>query len=200
MWRLTEDAIRNGVKSTTRYRSKQPTKRSYRSHHLQPQRQASGAKGGKAARRSARLRRGNGADNAYRSEPFISRSVPSAFDSGLNNVDESMPYPSSLYYGSEHDYGYGSASSEYGSPLMGPGVDLFPLARSYMGTTMPHGLPITDAAFVMDQSQPESLFTNSPSPSASEPRTPEYQDAWNDDINSGGLCVFDQLDCREYAG
>ena len=57
MWRLTDEAIREGVKSTTRYRSKQPNKRGHRTQQPQPQRQASGAKGGQAARRSARMKR-----------------------------------------------------------------------------------------------------------------------------------------------
>ncbi|KAF1981945.1 hypothetical protein K402DRAFT_425018 [Aulographum hederae CBS 113979] len=57
LWRLTDKAIREGVKSTTRYRSKQPNKRPPRSHHPDPTRQASGARGGQAAKKSARLRR-----------------------------------------------------------------------------------------------------------------------------------------------
>ena len=58
MWRLTDEAVRYGVASTTRYRSKLPSKRRCRSHHPAPQRQASGAKGGHAARKTAaRLRR-----------------------------------------------------------------------------------------------------------------------------------------------
>ncbi|KAL1622266.1 hypothetical protein SLS56_008838 [Neofusicoccum ribis] len=60
MWRLTEDAIRQGVKSTTRYRPKPQRSRGAKTPqkvHLHPpaaQRQAAGAKGGNAARRSAR--------------------------------------------------------------------------------------------------------------------------------------------------
>ncbi|KAF2732944.1 winged helix DNA-binding domain-containing protein, partial [Polyplosphaeria fusca] len=51
MWKLTNEAIQEGVKSTTRYRSKQPNKRGHRMGQPQPQRQASGAKGGQAAKR-----------------------------------------------------------------------------------------------------------------------------------------------------
>jgi hypothetical protein len=76
MWRLTDEAIREGVKSTTRYRSKQPNKRSHRTQQPQPQRQASGAKGGQAARRSANLRRSKRMNGQYRNDPYISRSVP----------------------------------------------------------------------------------------------------------------------------
>ncbi|KAL1956745.1 hypothetical protein VTO42DRAFT_6895 [Malbranchea cinnamomea] len=55
VWALTEEAIRNGVQSTTRYR-KQGSKKT-KSEHPVPQRQRSGAKGGRAAKRSARVRR-----------------------------------------------------------------------------------------------------------------------------------------------
>ncbi|KAH7024251.1 hypothetical protein B0J12DRAFT_386406 [Macrophomina phaseolina] len=56
MWRLTEEAIREGVKSTTRYRkphSKRGAKNPHGQFHHPPaaQRQAAGSKGGQAARR-----------------------------------------------------------------------------------------------------------------------------------------------------
>ncbi|KAF2458434.1 hypothetical protein BDY21DRAFT_302623 [Lineolata rhizophorae] len=51
-WRLTSEALLHGVKSTTRYRSKTPHKRNSRSHVPAPQRQASGAKGGLAAKKA----------------------------------------------------------------------------------------------------------------------------------------------------
>jgi hypothetical protein len=76
MWRLTDETIREGVKSTTRYRSKQLNKRAHRTQQPQPQRQASGAKGGQAARRSANLRRSKRMNGQYRNDPYISRSVP----------------------------------------------------------------------------------------------------------------------------
>ncbi|KEF56763.1 uncharacterized protein A1O9_06953 [Exophiala aquamarina CBS 119918] len=56
VWVLTEDAIQNGVQSTTRYRKSGGGKRPLtRAPALQ--RQRSGARGGRAARRSARYRR-----------------------------------------------------------------------------------------------------------------------------------------------
>lgn len=56
VWVLTEDAIQNGVQSTTRYRKSGGGKRPLtRTPALQ--RQRSGARGGRAARRSARYRR-----------------------------------------------------------------------------------------------------------------------------------------------
>ncbi|KAK4987832.1 hypothetical protein LTR66_007497 [Elasticomyces elasticus] len=52
LWRLTEDAVKNGVQSTTRYR-RDPKRRAQRSGTPAPQRQRSGAKGGEATRRAA---------------------------------------------------------------------------------------------------------------------------------------------------
>ncbi|KAL2013048.1 hypothetical protein VTN00DRAFT_573 [Thermoascus crustaceus] len=58
-WRLTEEAIKNGVQSTTRYRKQGNHKKSVKSENPAPQRQRSGAKGGRAAKIAARFRRAN---------------------------------------------------------------------------------------------------------------------------------------------
>ena len=55
-WVLEDWAVKDGVKSTTRYR-KPPSRRAHRSENPAPQRQRSGAKGGRAARKFARRRR-----------------------------------------------------------------------------------------------------------------------------------------------
>lgn len=57
MWILTEDAIKNGVQSTTRYRKIGGGKRGPGHRVPAIQRQRSGAKGGRAASRAARQRR-----------------------------------------------------------------------------------------------------------------------------------------------
>ncbi|KAN0069556.1 hypothetical protein V8E54_012571 [Elaphomyces granulatus] len=59
-WRLTEDARKHGIQSTTRYRKHGNHKKSIRPEHPAPQRQRSGAKGGRAAKITARFRRTNG--------------------------------------------------------------------------------------------------------------------------------------------
>ncbi|OJD27464.1 hypothetical protein ACJ73_01137 [Blastomyces percursus] len=56
VWVLTKEALQNGVQSTTRYRKLGPHKKSSKSDHPAP-RQRSGAKGGKAAKRNAKMRR-----------------------------------------------------------------------------------------------------------------------------------------------
>ncbi|OJJ51306.1 hypothetical protein ASPZODRAFT_12144 [Penicilliopsis zonata CBS 506.65] len=75
LWRLTEEAIQNGVMSTTRFRKQATYKRTMSSDSPAPQRQQSGAKGGKAARNSARLR---GQEDKARKEK--SRQQYPAFD------------------------------------------------------------------------------------------------------------------------
>ncbi|KAJ9616445.1 hypothetical protein H2200_000163 [Cladophialophora chaetospira] len=56
VWILTEDAIKNGVQSTTRYRKTGAGKRPVGSRIPALQRQRAGAKGGRAARNSAKRR------------------------------------------------------------------------------------------------------------------------------------------------
>ena len=54
IWVLADSALQEGgVKSTTRYRKHNSNKKAPRSNHPAPQRQLSGAKGGKAAKKSA---------------------------------------------------------------------------------------------------------------------------------------------------
>lgn len=57
IWILEPAAILDGVKSTTRYRKLSSNKKSIKAECLIPQRQRSGAKGGKAARKAAKVRR-----------------------------------------------------------------------------------------------------------------------------------------------
>ena len=57
VWVLTENAIKNGVQSTTRYRKTGSGKKAPGSRTPAPLRQRSGARGGRAARRAAKLRR-----------------------------------------------------------------------------------------------------------------------------------------------
>jgi hypothetical protein len=57
VWVLTENAIKDGVQSTTRYRKTGSGKKTHTSRAPAPLRQRSGARGGRAARRAAKLRR-----------------------------------------------------------------------------------------------------------------------------------------------
>jgi hypothetical protein len=200
MWRLTDEAVREGVKSTTRYRSKQPNKRGNRSHHPLPQRQASGAKGGQAARRSAKMRRSNRMNEAYRSEPYMSRSVPTSYDQSFDRraTDIAMPndhspmqYIHSPYYSSEADY---SVQDDFERLLEPPSIDLDLLsARSYSASPLSHGCH--DSAYVLYQDPSEPLFSNSPSPSTDGPLTPTSPSlSWGMDMSGLpiGPCTFDE--------
>ncbi|KAL8797033.1 MAG: hypothetical protein Q9195_000804 [Heterodermia aff. obscurata] len=53
IWVLADSALQEGVKSTTRYRKQNSNKKGLKTDHPAPQRQLSGAKGGKAAKKSA---------------------------------------------------------------------------------------------------------------------------------------------------
>ena len=57
VWFLTQEALRHGVQSTTRYRKTGGVRKTGMSGSPDFRRQRSGAKGGRAARRAARLRR-----------------------------------------------------------------------------------------------------------------------------------------------
>ncbi|KAL9030036.1 MAG: hypothetical protein Q9196_001793 [Gyalolechia fulgens] len=57
IWVLEPSALMEGVKSTTRYRKPGSNKKKGKGRHPAPERQRSGAKGGKAARKAAKLRR-----------------------------------------------------------------------------------------------------------------------------------------------
>ena len=211
MWRLTPNALREGVKSTTRYRSKVPNKRSSTRSQPLPQRQASGAKGGHAARRAANLRRSQRAREAYpRSNPY------SGYDSeweGASVYGGDSPYPprpDSPYpqYGSNSDISFSPYSMhKQGSfePMLGMAGHLVSPPRSYSSTPLSHPstpmMPNTslaaeligDAAYVLEQGLGEPLFTASPTPSGDEPVTPTHRRGmWEEDV-AMGIDMYDEL-------
>jgi hypothetical protein len=216
MWRLTPAALREGVKSTTRYRSKAPNKRSSGRTQPLPQRQASGAKGGHAARRAANLRRSQHAREAmYGGRPT---SVP--FGSGGYGSDwegDSVYTPSSAYLPrvdtpytqyKESDLSFlpyqTPKSPSAFQPMLGLASHLISPPRSYASTPItpntplsPNGLPIGDAADILEQVPSEPLFARSPTPSADEPITStNRRSRWEQDV-AMGIDVFDDM---SYAG
>jgi hypothetical protein len=203
MWRLTEEALREGVKSTTRYRSKQPNKRGNRTQHPQPQRQASGAKGGQAARRSANIKRSKRVQDHYRSQPSSVRSVPADLDLSHDNTDISMSYTPSSYYGSDVEYACNPKQNGHHNDFSssrvrsGNAIDLFPSAQPFAESML-----MGDVAYILAHSPSEPLFTNSPTPSADEPRTPMSQGGWDDEMSLGTPCLYDEMGMgyQEYTG
>ena len=199
MWRLTEEAIREGVKSTTRYRSKQPNKRGNRSQQPLPQRQASGAKGGQAARRSAKTRKFGRMNEAYRSEPYLSRSVPASLAPHFENTDYAFSQQNSPYYISDTETSYGPIHEEFGSTLGLYGLDMIP-ARSYSASPLSREV-CHDSAYVLYPDPSAPLFSNSPSPSADDPLTPPSPGIeWDMDMNGlpGGPYIFGDEQATEY--
>lgn len=85
VWVLTEEAIKNGVQSTTRYRKQAGSKKSQKSEHPAPQRQRSGAKGGRAAKKSAKTRRVV-QDSPKREQGLIAAGVTSDPHGGLRDL------------------------------------------------------------------------------------------------------------------
>ncbi|KAF2263581.1 hypothetical protein CC78DRAFT_581293 [Lojkania enalia] len=178
LWKLTEEAIREGVKSTTRYRSKQPNKRGHRSGHPQPQRQISGAKGGQASKRSAKLRRSNRMNGFYANPRSVPPDGPyspgyeSAFDIGI-------PLSTSPYYTSDSDSGQSIDLGGIGG--YSPGSPTAPV-HSYPASSheplVPNGFHV-----ILPIDPQEPLFyddtpSNTSSPPADEPLTPSSVGDW----------------------
>lgn len=186
MWRLTEQAIREGVKSTTRYRSKRPIKHTYRPQQV-PQRQASGQRGGQAARRSAKTRKNNRVNQTCTSDPYtVARSVPAAIDAAFQSefavTYASTPYGCSTGPAADAEH----RRDDFGTAWQ-PTYDVFP-PGSYMGTPFPQQAALCDdtARVPLPRDPLEPLFTNSPSPPVDEPLTPDSQGAsWENDMTLG---------------
>ena len=179
MWKLTDRAILEGVKSTTRYRSKQPNKRGHRMGQPQPQRQASGAKGGHASKRSARLRHAHRMKKSYihKSEPYVARSVPEgAYSPGFDfGSDTHMSSPASPYYSSDSDFGPPLDPTEFVFNPPGPIMHLQPQSR------LPQDSLVTNGAYMASPTDPqEPLFyddsSNTSSPDNNGPATPDQND------------------------
>jgi hypothetical protein len=200
MWRLTEDAALNGVKSTTRYRSKQPSKRSNRNQRPQPQRQASGMKGGQAARRSARLRRAYYLNDVHNTEPYASRSVPRVSESMLD-----VPLPSPCVLSPSHpledQFVYSDTDSFGKSPALSR-LGIYPAMQGYMSSPTSHsqGALGTEQRFMLHPSPSTSFFTDSPSPTIDEPSTPDFKCDWAQDMPLCGPYVHGDLACPEFEG
>ncbi|KAL9094438.1 MAG: hypothetical protein Q9165_003288 [Trypethelium subeluteriae] len=70
-WKLADFAVKEGVKSTTRYRTKAPSKRSARARDPDQKRMEAGAKGGQASKKAAQRRSQRLRDNSQLSPSAI---------------------------------------------------------------------------------------------------------------------------------
>jgi hypothetical protein len=204
MWRLTEQALREGVRSTTRYRSKQPNKRGNRGRHPQPQRQASGAKGGQAASRAAHMKRSKRVQEYCGRGPYIARSVPETFSINYNGNedDEPVPFSPSPFYGSGIEHAGSKHGAQHLNHFSNPhmtnnNLELFPSTQ-----TFPIPISMEDTAYILTQSPSEPLFTNSPTPPMDEPTTPMGQNTWGNDVRVGSPCSFNDMGMgyQQYVG
>lgn len=128
---LEESALVEGVKSTTRYRKHNPSRKGGKGETPAPLRQRSGAKGGKAARKSAKMRRPS---RMYEPNPFrLEEDTPAGFNPTSMTMSharrivdtsfssDSMPYylqmptpPVEQLLPEDQDYSYPSMAT-YGS-------------------------------------------------------------------------------------
>ncbi|KAJ4982910.1 fork head domain-containing protein [Stagonosporopsis vannaccii] len=198
MWRLTEDALREGVKSTTRYRSKAPNKRALHRAHPLPQRQASGAKGGHAARRAANQRRSQRVRDSYQaSNHNTPRSEPYSTSRHSDEWDGDRAYAPSSACPSRIDSPYSQPSfSPYHVPKdNAPFTPMMSLASPFMSPVHTHAnMPVTSATpfmagddgFGLGRVPVEPLFSGSPTPPVDEPITPvnaSTHGAWAQDFH-----------------
>lgn len=119
IWVLENSALIEGVKSTTRYRKHNSTKKVSKVEAPAPQRQRSGAKGGKAARKAAKMRRSMRMDEPrtfrYLDGPRGDASPSSTAECQSQTYFSSEPYylhssntPAESVISEENPYGYSS--------------------------------------------------------------------------------------------
>ncbi|KAL8916399.1 MAG: hypothetical protein Q9208_008546 [Pyrenodesmia sp. 3 TL-2023] len=108
IWVLEPSALVEGVKSTTRYRKPGSNKKSAKARQPAPERQRSGAKGGKAARKAAKMRR-----SARFARPDLRMRedvpLPSIEVAASSNAGQPLT-PSSLWMPENEDYLFSTAS------------------------------------------------------------------------------------------
>ncbi|KAI4270621.1 MAG: hypothetical protein L6R38_007067 [Xanthoria sp. 2 TBL-2021] len=95
IWVLEPSALADGVKSTTRYRKSGSNKRIAKAGYPAPERQRSGARGGKAARNAAKIRRSTKIDPSRTWNP---EDIPlQSIETPLSNLANPPSTPSSLW-------------------------------------------------------------------------------------------------------
>ncbi len=127
IWVLEESALIEGVKSTTRYRKHNPHKKPGKVEVPAPQRQRSGAKGGKAAKKAAKMKRSTRMDEikpcqfiernpaGYGAASIMEMHAPGTADISL--TPDTSPYylhtsasPAESLVLEENPYGYSNAA------------------------------------------------------------------------------------------
>ncbi|KAI4117902.1 MAG: hypothetical protein LQ345_001965 [Seirophora villosa] len=108
IWVLEPTALVEGVKSTTRYRKPGSNKKNAKARYPAPERQRSGAKGGKAPRKAANIRRCARSDGTG-SHGGEDVPLPSV-EVGPSNMGSQPLTPSSMRFGDHGELMFGTAS------------------------------------------------------------------------------------------
>ena len=180
-WKLADFAVKDGVKSTTRYRAKAPNKRCARTRDPDQKRMEAGAKGGQASKKAAQRRSQRLREGSHLSGPTVRQLTtpipPPVYEVPLLGFDvkaERQPSPYFVPHSSSPNYThqqYSNVASTsaphhaellnlYSSPIVPANLrsynhlSAFPQAR--------HPTPNSD----------EPFFYDSPAESSDEPITP----------------------------
>ncbi len=153
IWVLDPAAVGKGIESTTRYRQKTIGKKSDNPDLLDPKRQRSGRKGGRAARKSAKVRRSarlDGHDPKY--AYYLPSRAPEYCHSSPAGESQSTSPSLGHYNLGSLPYYLDPPSSESPHPEHSP--------YSYPNTTVHMGLP-ADQSLLSDSFDNDSNFLGS---------------------------------------
>ncbi|KAF2237246.1 hypothetical protein EV356DRAFT_574403 [Viridothelium virens] len=164
-WKLADFAVKEGVKSTTRYRTKAPSKRSARTRDPDQKRMEAGAKGGQASKKAAQRRSQRLRDNSQLSPTTIphltSSGPPPVGDVPLLGSENRAERQTSPYFVTH--MGPVSYSQQQYTPTIPTSA---PQQNPTRQTNSSHFSPITMGYF---SHIPGMSFTGQPIPSPDEP-------------------------------
>ncbi|KAL9613135.1 MAG: hypothetical protein Q9167_002300 [Letrouitia subvulpina] len=117
IWVLEASALGEGVKSTTRYRKSPSNRRLGRNEYPTPKRQRSGAKGGKAAKKTEKVRRSTHLEVPSLS-PFSEDIPMESIESSVTEMGGLPLTPTSVWAPDELHYYFGSSSPSIQPTIM----------------------------------------------------------------------------------
>ena len=182
---LADFAVKEGVKSTTRYRTKAPSKRSARTRDPDQKRMEAGAKGGQASKKAAQRRSQRLRDSSQLSTTAIRQLTnprpPPVYDVPLLGFDRRAERQTSPYF-IPHQ-----GPTSYGQQLYGQSLPTS--AAQFNPMRHMHGSPMSSTSRVHHNHLPtmaqigqpltspdDPFFYDSPTESGDEPITPSSFD------------------------
>lgn len=173
LWRLTEEALRDGVISTTRYR-KDPKRKPERRAVPALNRQASGAKGGRATRDASRMRQQQQQQQQNYRGP-VSTNVPTSSTRYMRRSDRYHPnFPSPRQQQQQQGQNGYATSSPYStpqSPATHPGFVPSYATNCQFSLVTPTSLP-SSPYFSIYQPEDDNDNNNSPNLFQQQQRPP----------------------------